>query len=75
MMKMRKKLLSDDESLKQCRNCAYGLAMADDEKILCEKSGIRYPDSVCKKFKYDPLSRIPKKQPELSDYSEEDFAL
>ena len=75
MMKMRKKLFNEYEIIKICFNCVYGCEMADGEKILCEKSGIRNPDSTCRHFKYDPLCRIPQRAPELSEYSEEDFAL
>ena len=72
---MRKKIFNEDESIKICFNCAYGVQMSDGEQILCEKSGIRNIDSTCRRFKYDPLCRIPRRAPELSEYSEEDFAL
>lgn len=75
MMKMRKKLIDQKDVEKECRNCACGRVMPEDGKILCEKSGIRNPDSTCKKFRYDPLCRVPKRQPVLVEYSEEDFAL
>ena len=72
---MRKKIFNEDESIKICVNCVYGALMSEGEQILCEKSGIRNTDSTCRRFKYDPLCRIPQRAPELSEYSEEDFAL
>lgn len=75
MMNMKKKLFNIDESMKMCKNCAYGKLMTEEEKVLCDKTGIRNPDSCCKKFKYDPISRVPNRQPELTKFTEEDFAL
>lgn len=72
---MRKKIIDVKDVPQECRNCSYGRALPEDDKILCEKSGIRNPDSACKKFRYDPLCRIPVRDPDLLEYSEEDFAL
>ena len=72
---MRKKIIDASEVSKECRNCAYGTFLADEEQILCKKSGIRNLDSTCKKFRYDPLCRIPRRNPEMPGFSEEDFEL
>lgn len=75
MMKMKKKLFNIDESVKVCKNCTFGKMMVEEDMVLCEKTGIRNPDSCCKKFRYDPICRVPNKQPELTKFTEEDFAL
>lgn len=75
MMEMRKKIIDSKDAAKECQNCAYGLLLGDEKKIFCEKSGIRNMDSTCKKFKYSPLCRVPRRQPTLASFSEEDFAL
>ena len=75
MMKMRKKIIDSKEISKECRNCAYGMLLGDEEKVFCEKSGIRNMDSGCKKFRYDPLCRVPRRKPKMASFSEEDFAL
>lgn len=76
MMKMKKKkLFNIDESVKVCKNCAFGKVLVEEDKVLCEKTGIRNLDSCCKKFRYDPICRVPNKQPELTKFTEEDFAL
>ena len=72
---MRKKIIDASDVAKECRNCAYGTYLADEEKIFCKKSGIRNMDSTCRKFRYDPLSRVPRRNPEMPEFSEEDFAL
>lgn len=71
---MRKKIIDPKDLVSECANCAFGMKNADG-KILCEKSGIRNPDSQCKKFKYDPLCRVPRRKPTMAEFSEEDFAL
>ena len=72
---MRKKIIDSKEVPNECQNCAFGMLMIEEEKVFCEKSGIRNMDSGCRKFKYDPLCRVPRKKPELASFSEEDFAL
>ena len=43
--------------------------------ILCEKCGVVAPYYSCKKFRYDPLLRVPKRRRPLPEYSESDFTL
>ena len=59
-----------------CAYCVYG-AKADEDAILCSKKGLRMPDEKCRKFKYDPIKRIPMKAKALdfSKYDERDFSL
>ena len=63
MWNVRKKLIDDKNVQPECRSCAFGTAMPGEEMILC------------KKYKYDPLNRVPQKEPEPMEFGEEDFKL
>ena len=43
---------------RSCAYCALGAKLGEDQ-ILCAKRGIVAVDGKCRKFKYDPLKRIP----------------
>lgn len=58
-----------------CEYCEYGRRAADPRMILCEKKGVVSPYYRCKKFVYDPIQRIPRRQPKLSGFTAEDFSL
>ena len=61
------------------RSCAYCLfgTQLEDESILCTKKGLRSLEDSCRKFKYDPCKRIPRKAKPLdfSKYDDTDFSL
>lgn len=61
---------------RSCAYCLYG-AHLEDEVILCQKKGMRTTLDQCRKFRYDPCKRIPKKEKalDLAKYDEEDFSL
>ena len=58
-----------------CEYCAWGRRASDPRMILCEKCGIVSPYYKCRKFRYDPLRRVPKRPPKLPAFSPEDFSL
>ena len=58
-----------------CAYCSKGSVTADKKNILCLKKGIVSPDYHCRRFKYDPLRRIPKIPPELEKFTAEDFSI
>ncbi len=70
-----KKVVNGGEINRSCANCAYGRHTPDHLAVLCEKKGVKAPDSHCRKFKYDPLNRIPNKPLPLSEHSPEEFIL
>lgn len=59
-----------------CAHCRYSTSITE-EQVLCSKRGIRPPDMPCRRFKYDPLKRVPIKNAtiDLSRYKQEDFIL
>ena len=61
------------------RNCAY-CAFAgkiNEEQVICQKCGIVPSSHHCRRFRYDPLKRIPPKHPahDFSKYDQKDFSL
>jgi hypothetical protein len=67
--------LFSKENDKKCAHCVFATIIEIDERILCPNRGFVYSDDRCQKYKYDALKRIPKKQPVLPTYSEDDFKL
>ena len=61
---------------RSCAYCLYG-AHLEDGWVLCSKKGERTMEDKCRKFRYDPCKRIPKKAKALdfSKYDKEDFSL
>lgn len=61
---------------RSCAYCQFSVRL-DDEQYLCTKRGLRTEADSCRKFRYDPLKRIPKKvKPvDFSKYETDDFSL
>lgn len=68
-----KKILYGGEVSPRCSYCAHGKSIGAE--ILCRKMGVMQPDSCCKKFRYDPLKRVPQTASIRKDFSPEDFKL
>ena len=75
MIKVKKEIIGKKDLTHECAVCKYGWPLPDGSAVLCEKSGIRNNDSCCKKFKYDPLKRVPRRVPAMMEFSQEDFEL
>ena len=43
--------------------------------ILCIQQGVVAPYYACRRFQYDPLLRVPSRQPQLPAYHHSDFTL
>ena len=61
---------------RSCTTCLYAASLSDHQ-LLCSKRGIVADSCACRKFRYDPCKRVPKKAKALdfSKYDEEDFSL
>ncbi len=59
-----------------CQYCAHGVRL-DGGQIVCVKKGLLEGDCACRRFRYDPLKRIPprRKAVDFSKYDQEDFSL
>ena len=60
---------------KNCSYCSHGYILANGSDCLCDKFGIVTAVSDCKKFKYDPLKRVPHRSPSLPDYEDSEFII
>ena len=58
-----------------CAYCSNGTATRTGDRIMCLKKGMVEPGFKCRRFKYDPLKRVPSNQAELPEFSEEDFKI
>ena len=71
---MKRKLYGNTVSA-ACHLCSHGRMSADGEVVLCLLKGVTDPGDCCRKFDYDPLRRVPFRQPALQTFTEEDFRL
>ncbi len=58
-----------------CEYCHTGEKSLDNETILCINSGVVDPSYHCKKFKYDPLKRVPKINSHSNRFKKENFII
>ena len=61
---------------KSCEYCANGVKLNEDQ-VLCAKQGLVSSCERCRRFKYDPCKRIPRKAKPLDfkKYEEKDYSL
>ncbi len=57
-----------------CAYCTHGSPAADQKMVLCKNRGVVSPYFACRKFRYDPLLRVPHRQ-ELPHYDPKDFSM
>lgn len=58
-----------------CSYCEHGALTQDGQSILCQKKGVMLPSDSCRKFRYDPLERVPGRRIELPKHDAEEFSL
>ena len=71
---MRRKLYGNNIQ-PACEYCARARRAADGRVMLCTRKGVVPLYHRCRKFLYDPLKRVPYRQPALEKYKPEDFVL
>lgn len=71
---MFKKKLYGTKIAPACSYCIYGTQASDRKMIFCKQRGVVSPYYSCRKFKYDPLMRVPRRQ-ELPQLDPSDFTL
>lgn len=57
-----------------CAYCVFGALAPDGKMILCSRRGVVSPYYSCRRFRYDPLMRVPRRQ-ELPLPDPKDFTL
>ena len=58
-----------------CAHCAESFVNPDAGALLCLRGGAVDPDHSCKKYRYDPLKRVPARPIPLGNYDKSDFEL
>jgi hypothetical protein len=60
----------------RCAYCRFS-APAETGTVICKKRGIRDETDHCRRFRYDPLRRVPPKPltVDFSKYDDRDFSL
>ena len=61
---------------RNCAYCAFAGKISEDQ-VICLKCGIVPSTHRCRRFRYDPLKRVPPKHKaqDFSKYDEKDFSL
>jgi len=54
-------------------SCAYCAKGGHDAK--CEQKAVKKGRPACRKFRYDPLKRVPQRPAVLEKFTQEDFTL
>ena len=59
-----------------CTYCTFS-GKIDDNQVICEKCGIVPSNHHCRRFRYDPLKRVPAASPKdpFSKHKDKDFSL
>lgn len=57
-----------------CAYCTEGTPAADQRMVFCKRRGVVSPYYACRRFCYDPLLRVPRRQ-ELPHFDPTDFTL
>lgn len=58
-----------------CAYCEFGKEASDGTMVECGKKGLVSPYFRCKKFKYTPVRRVPRRGQKLPRVRPEDFVL
>lgn len=57
------------ETPKVCAFCEFSCNLCAEDKMLCKKRGIVNSSYKCRKFRYDPLKRVPN-SPQIIPFEE-----
>lgn len=69
------KRLFNENISPSCSYCVHGNNFIKQETVLCVKFGVVDAQNSCKKFKYDPLKRIPKTRKKTLEFNKNDFSI
>ncbi len=69
------KNLFNKKILPSCGYCHMGKKCLGKDTILCVKNGVVDSSYYCKKFKYDPLKRVPKICNYSNNFKKDDFKI
>ena len=69
-----KKMFNED-IIKKCAHCQNSLSLSNSGEMACKIRGIVNSDDLCRKYKYDPLKRVPKAIKLANNYAPDNFNL
>lgn len=72
---MKRDLFNTKSITPQCGCCELARKAPDKETMLCPRKGVVAKAFSCRKFKYDPLKKEPRRAPALPVFDEDDFRL
>lgn len=72
---MKMKEMFNKDIVKKCAHCCNSLPLSNNGEMACKIRGIVNSDDLCRKYKYDPLKRVPKAQKIADNYSADNFNL
>ena len=72
---MAKKSYFGNRISPSCSYCLFGNRSREGNKVLCEKQGLVDADYSCKKWVYDPIKRVPKKQLNIPNQEDIKYAV
>ena len=55
---------ADDRIEKYCKYCEHAGTLSDPDSMLCAKAGVVNASHCCRRFRYDPLKRTPRRKPD-----------
>ena len=62
---------ADDRIEKYCKYCETAVTLSDPDSMLCRKFGIVKASYCCRRFRYDPLKRAPRRPAPAAEDPEE----
>ena len=69
------KALFPQKAYGACKNCLHGRFSFDGMRILCIQNGVVDFEFSCRKYRYNPLKRVPRRAPLLPTFNSEEFEL
>lgn len=72
---MAKKKLFGNKPESSCATCSLGKTSAEGDAVMCKHAGVVSPDHSCRRFRYDPLKRIPRRSRPIESFDEQAFSL
>jgi len=57
----------DDRIEKYCKFCEHAGTLSDPDSMLCDRSGVVDASHCCRRFRYDPLKRKPRRKEDALD--------
>lgn len=52
----------DDRIEKYCKYCEHAGTLSDPDAMLCDKAGVVSASHCCRRFRYDPMKRKPRRR-------------